>query len=319
MVAVLSSKENKSSERRLTDYLKKQGLDVWSSWTDTQAGDAPGQFEQMLEQFDVIVLLLSPKDLTNNRIRKFYATAYDRQKPIVLFLTGKFDDNLTTWFFLENHDYVNGFDVSFDKAAQALKELIDEILAEQKDETQQTKSTQAATEPKSRKTWLYVAAIAVLAVIAILVFKPNKTQTPEQQTITQDTVRTLPLQIKSSNPEDLLVGTWRLVDYSDNIPRQGQDLQQFLAVVNDLKKNFELTFYPDHTFLRKGFSPGGDKGYWSFDKQKNVIILSTVQNQPGDQLKILTLNQKQLIFEVANYDPQQGTIVVRFTLERAQN
>ena len=321
MVAIISDKRQKTTARQIAKFLEQNSHKVWELWRNKENLDPFEAIKSSVKQFSTIVLVFDQNDFYDDFIFKTYQLLFNHQKTIVLFLTSKIEQKLPYWFFLENHDYVNAFETSTDRALEALNNLIIE-LETQDNQSQKPVETSIPLHKESQKknlTWLYVT-LAVLAVIAVLlIFK----QKHVQNSTNYQKVNNLPAQTYnqpqiSSNPDKTLIGTWQLIDYKDNIPRQGQDLAAFNQQINKLKQNFRLTFNPNHTFVRIGFSAQPETGYWRIDNQTHTIILSKTPDGSGDRLKILTLTENQLIFEVASSDPQLGTIIVKFTLQKVK-
>ncbi len=321
MVAVISDKRQKTTARQIAKYLEQNSHKVWELWRNKENSDPFEAIKNKAQEFSTIVLVFDQNDFFDNFIFKTYQLLFNQQKTIVLFLTSKIEQKLPYWFFLENHDYVNGFETSTGRALEALNKLILEIESQLSDIPQNIETSPQPQQNSTRKnlTWLYVT-IAVLAIIIGFLFLKHKNQ---QNPTNYQKINDLPKQTYNqskipSNPDQTLTGTWQLTGYKDNIPRQGQDLADFNQQINKLKQNFRLTFNPNHTFVRTGFSPQPETGYWRIDNQTNTIILSKTPNGSGDRLKILTLTENQLIFEVASSDPQLGTIVVKFTLQKVK-
>ncbi len=305
MIALVSTKDNKKTAKNITSELEKNNFQVWNYWRDAPGENPKEYFKNHLEEFSAIVFILNKEAITDSLIIKLYQIAYSQQKEIILYLQTKLDHNLPNWFFLENHDWINAYDVSAETAIQGLTELLQEIT----EATNQPKIAPAFKKEervskisKNKSVLIGVGIIAIAVIILIIMLRPNKETLPT------------PGITNEKNPEQLLIGTWGLTDYKDNIPRNAQDLKAYQQAINNLKKNFRFIFYPNHTFERIGFAPQPEKGYWRLDKQNMYIYISDFKRTGEDRLKILTLNENQLIFEIATRIAPNQVSVVKFTL-----
>ncbi len=316
MIGLISIKEDKSIDKKLTNFLENNSFKIWNKWRDSTTSPFE-EFKDRANEMEAVIFIISNNSLVNPQFKKYFAFALENNLNIVLFITSKIDtNNLPNWFFLEQNDYVNSYEVNFNVAAEALKSLINEIITESKStpaNTEQHAALQTNNTKSQVNKWLIaVIVILALALIFFLVKRPS-------DIAGQGGIQVQPASGQSTGAnisEDLLLGSWTLVDYKDNIPRTGQDLQAFNNEINRLKKEFLLTFNANHTFVRRGFAPQPETGTWSLDKQTKTLILTPLNQSNGDKLKILTLTANTLIFEVASPDPALGTIIVRFTLQK---
>ena len=325
MIAIISDKQDKVLSRKLASYLESQNYSVWELWRDRGNTDPSLAIKNILDSCSLAIFIMNKTSFDNALIFNAYKSFFRASKPIILFLNAEIEESLANWYFLETHDYVKAYDTSFDKATQSLTVLLEDYLKNTSEHIE-NKAAEAKTANKQQKSRLY-AVLAVLVVLIVgyfLIKNSDKQANPGQQKQTQ-TVTTLPPfspnKIQNSLPqyaEQDIIGTWKLVDYRDNIPRSGKDLADFNQVVNNLKKSFLLIFNDNHTFVRQGFTPKAETGYWHLDKQTHTLYLTQTKNGQGDGLKILTLNKNQFIFEVASYEKQYGTVIVRFTLQKVQ-
>ncbi len=319
MIAIISDKRNKTTAHQIAKFLEQNSHKVWELWRNKENIEPFEAIKNNVNDFGLIVLVFGQDDFFNEFIFKTYQFLFNKEKQIALYLTSKIEQKLPFWYFLETHDYINGFETSTDKALAALNNLILELKTSENDDSQIAKSIETSQQSGQKKnlTWLYAAIALIVVLIGIYAFTHKK----QHNSTNNAKINNLPaqnynLQNIAINPEQALIGTWQLVDYKDNIPRQGKDLAAFTQQIQQLKQKFRLTFNPNHTFVRQGFSPQPETGYWRIDNQTHTIILSKAPNESGDRLKILTLTENQLIFEVASTDPQLGTIIVKFTLQK---
>ena len=316
MIAVVSTKENKKLNINLTKYLESNDLQTWNFWKDTSGLSPKDAYRQYLKDFSVIVFIITKDAINDNFILSLYRQAFEQDKDIILFLESRLDRNLPNWFFLENHDWVNAYEVSFDTAAGALKDLINEYQQSEQKAQKQDIAPNTTLQSNNKKTsgkqslLIIIGIIIILGIVYLLINPPGNKSTSTKPVFDTRTNQTA---------EQMLIGTWGMKDYYDDIQRSGQDLIDFKKTVANLKKNFRMTFYPNHTFTRIGFAPQQERGYWKLDEQNHYLIISDIKKTGEDRLKILTLNENQLIFEIATYPTPQKVSVVRITLYKLHN
>ncbi len=307
MIALVTTKDNKKTAKNITSELEKKNFQVWNYWRDAPGENPKEYFKNHINEFSAIVFILNKEAITDSLIVKLYQIAYNNQKEIILYLQTKLDHNLPNWFFLENHDWINAYEVSAETATKGLTELLKEILEENNNSkiihSQKQEETAASTISKNKSILIGLGIIAIAVILLVIILSPNKESAIPIPNITNE-----------KNPEQLLIGTWGLADYKDNIPRTPQDIQEFQQAINNLKRNFRFIFYPDHTFERLGFAPQPEKGRWRLDKQNMFLYISDFSKTGEDRLQILTLNENQLIFEIATRISPNQVSVVRFTL-----
>ncbi len=309
MVGIISTKEHKKSNINLTKTLENAGINTWNFWKDTTGKNPKEAFAQNLGKFKALVFIITKDSLKDSFLISLYRKAFDQGIDIILFLQTKLDNNLPNWFFLENHDWINAYDVSFDTAASALSDLLKEYLNDKGQDVKDTKSTekqdQKAKKSSRQGVLILIGVIIILGIIYLLINQPGSKS--------ESTKSIIPA-TRKANPEQMLIGTWGMKDYYDDIQRSGQDLIQYQQAIATLKKNFRMTFYPNHTFTRVGFAPKPEKGFWQLDAQNNYLIITDEKKTGEDRLKILTLTENELIFEISSYITPQKLSVVRITL-----
>ncbi len=309
MIAIISTKENKKNNISIAKHLENKGIETWNFWKDTSGLSPKEAYRQNLAQFTALIFLINKDALTDSFILSLYKQAFDQGKDIILVMQTRLDTSLPNWFFLENHDWINAYDVSFDTAVNALTDLVKEYQGEKRVNLEKSASNarQTAAQTKSRKQSLLIiiGVLIILGVLYVILNQSSNSSNRDKKIIPTG---------KKLNPEQMLIGTWALKDYYDDIQRTGKDLIDFQNAIANLKKNFRMTFYPDHTFKRVGFAPQVEKGYWSLDEQNNYLIISDLKKTGEDRLKILTLTENELIFEISSYISPQKVSVVRITL-----
>ncbi len=343
MVAIISSKENKSVAKKLINTLENHDIKVWNNYRDVPETEKQLiEFEKNLKHFQIIVFILSQSDLHNQNLLEFYKRSVIAGKNIVLYCISAFTtSDIINWFFFQSHDWIDAYNTTFEQSSQALIDLINELIHEKpvqlsQPETSQNQNSEQPQKNKSisKNTQLIIGAIILIIAVIIglkIAFSPSNSTKQNLNQITSQPANSQPQKLPSINTtkytpnspnqnlsvaEKMLIGIWRMTDYNDHIPRNKQQQQQFEKQIQALKRNFALIFYPNHTFRRFGFSPKPEFGYWSLDIQNHAIYLYTANRKGKDKLKILTLSPNKLIFEVASYIDSTHVSIIQISLKK---
>jgi len=322
MIILEYTKDDKNLVKRLASALEKKGLECWYYSRDAQGEEKDKAFANALDKADAIVFVFSFGKDKDEYLIKRYKKVFDTDKPIVFFITDKPYTSLSKWHFLNTVDWVNAYDVSFETSSEALFSLLSGVETGTESVDKEDKKQ---TDKKTKNTLTAVIAVVLVALAAYFMFRPDNSVSNDN-TGASPAVTEQPATSALSNTtagedkitEANLIGTWRLVDYKDDIPRSPEEQAQFVKTIEQLKKTFSFTFYKDHTFVRYGFNPAGDKGYWTLDPQNKALYISDTQGTGKDKLKIIKLTKDEFIFEVVSHLDNQNITIVRFHLKKAQ-
>lgn len=82
-----------------------------------------------------------------------------------------------------------------------------------------------------------------------------------------------------------LIGTWKLVDYTDDIERTKEEKKIMETNLSELKKNGLIVFSDDFSFERYGFANETEKGEWSLINN-SILELTSSESKITDTLDI---------------------------------
>ena len=98
-----------------------------------------------------------------------------------------------------------------------------------------------------------------------------------------------------TNTEDLLMGTWKMVDYQSTETVAPEQIVNYQNNVEALKRAFVLDLYDDYTFSRKGFAPNGEVGTWFLQDDGTTLMFMTPQNEQQGWLNIEDISSTELV------------------------
>jgi len=309
MVALISTKENKKDNIKLTKYLEKKNFETWNFWKDTSGLNSLEAFKKHLNNFSIIVFIITKQSIQNKLIISLYKLAFEKNKEIILFVQSKLDFNLPNWFFLENHNWINAYEVSFDTSAQGLLDLLSEYSENKISTTEGIE--QIKNKEKNKKSLYIILGIFIIIAVIYFLYQQNN---QDNRTTKNTSIEKIITKSKGKKYEELIIGTWRLKNYYDDIKRNSQELIQYQQTIESLKQTFVMTFYDNNTFIRKGFTPQEERGFWRVDEQNNYLYITDLNKTGEDRLKILTLTKDEFIFEIPVYTTSQQINIVRLSL-----
>ncbi len=99
--------------------------------------------------------------------------------------------------------------------------------------------------------------------------------------------------------EDLLIGKWKLTNYSDNIPRDEKQQKEFENGIVGLRIDLEI--FDDGTFSRMMQQPGqvgqNNIGEWYLENEDQILTMK-VEGAPLSKLLIVEANETKLVLQV---------------------
>ena len=309
-VFVGHSKEDKSIAKKLVSKLESSGIGCYVYSRDKNSGSE----EELISGCNIFILIISgyaqqSKDLINQ-----VKIAVENNCHIIPFKVGKTDNSLSTQYLFHSLEWVDAFADGFDEAFDILLEIIEEVSG---GKPLITKSKKKSSDPgegfKLQKPHL-IGIIAVFAVIIIyLVFFNNKSETTNNNsTITNNVEPPDYVDTDLKEEEKVVVGSWKMIDYEDSRIMSAEEQAVTEQNISELKKRVLLTFKPDRSFIRAGFTQQVQEGYWEYDNIKKKIYLTPANVNNREEINILKLNNKEMIFVVTEtiQNPQVGTETV---------
>ncbi len=297
MILIVFEKEDKKLAIQISNKLQNKGFNT----TFNNFSEKSEKETQNTEKIELTILIFSKKSNLSEKMIESYDLSFENQIPIIPFIISDVDLSVTMKHFLNTHDWINAFDVNTNESIEDLMILIAETKenpAEIKKE-KYTVSNEQNTGKNKKQTYTIIAVSAIFIIILAYLIFGNKNNSPLNP---------------QSNPNELIVGSWHLANYQDNMQRSRKDYIDFLRSVDQLKKNFLLKLSSDGTFEKLGFAQV-EKGDWQLDPQKQILYMWP-PNSKGkkDALHIEKLTTDTLIMSIATKVDSLTLVNTKFTL-----
>ncbi|MEA3451344.1 MAG: hypothetical protein U9Q83_05515 [Bacteroidota bacterium] len=240
------------------------------------------------ENIDTAILIFSESSNVSENIIKSYNSAFDKQLVIVPFIISKIAFSVSMKHFLNTHDWINAYNSTTKEAIDDLMILLYE-LDNNSDDTNKIANTVSqkikSTTKNKNQTYAILGVAAVFIVILGYLIFGNKNNNP--------------LNNNQATSQELIVGSWRMADYQDNMQRSQEEYVEFIKNISTLKLNFLLKFSEDGSFEKYGFQ-NPERGNWQIDIQ-NMKLYMWPNNSQGqkDMLQIEKLTADTLIMSIA--------------------
>jgi hypothetical protein len=176
-----------------------------------------------------------------------------------------------------------------------------------------------------QKSHLYILiSILSLIIIYLLFIKEDKSSSLiSDNQLTQTGKQTeVPEFVKSEIKEDekILIGAWKMTDYEDSRAMSPEERKITEQNVEQMKKQVLLTFNSNRSFTRAGFTPNLEKGFWEYDNKKHKIYLTPEKVNKKEEINILSLTEKEMIFVVTELVPDKNgkreTVTTKITFNK---
>ncbi len=271
------SKENKKTAKRLVSKLESDGYSCWINPRDLPSGVRTNDaIKQAIDESELFILIYSKYEDSSEIIIKEYETAEESEKPIIPFKVGEIPKTISNQYLFNTLDWVDAHEDGFDQAYEILLEVIEEFTDEKPIKRTQRETTNNKSDKQQKQ--YYIAAFAIFAAIIVGYFL-------------YDT-------FVKSEKEQAIVGTWKVVDYNDNLKRNKQDSALAAQNINAMMQNASVTFNDDFTFERIGFTPQPEIGQWSIEDDGSILFLEPEGGGQKDELFIKELTFSNMILSV---------------------
>jgi hypothetical protein len=307
-IIISYNKDQKNTARKLVSHLESKGYSCWLDPRDVEPGtDKIEAFKNAVEKAKLVILIFSTLADKSDDIIIQYDLAFDNDIPIIPFVVSDVEITVSMQHFLNTHDWINAHDATFDEAVSNLIDLIenDEETVIEKSSPKQKKTQQSSQlTQKQKNIAIAVISVIILIIVGIILFSDNKSDN-----VITDSEKSM---------DELIVGKWSLIDYSDNMSRTPQEIADLEQTIAGLKQTFSLIFNEDNTFERAGFQPQTEFGYWDIDEQKSLLLLSAKDNptKGTDQLQIAKITEDNLTLIVAEQIDGNQQVETKLTLQR---
>lgn len=291
MIHIIHGKEEKKIALHISQFIQTRGFKTTIDLVT----------EQNIDQVEAVVIIFSQKANTDQKIINQYDYIFENNISIIPFVISDLEMSVSMQHFLNTHDWINGFDISTREAIADLAVLLNEVIngvSETPQVAPQKTIVKKDDHENKNQTKIIIGIIVFFAVILLFfIFGGNK------KTI-----------LPNSKTDNLIIGSWKLDKYEDNMPRSVSDQADFINSVAALKQNFLLVFNENQTFEKYGFSQT-ETGSWQLDLQNMVLYMWPPGSEDyKDVLKIEKLTQDTLIMTIATQIDSLTLINTKFTL-----
>lgn len=155
----------------------------------------------------------------------------------------------------------------------------------------------------------------VVILLAVIMFRPNASDPGAQN----KSLNTVDLNSNIRTSENPLIGTWRMESYVDNQFRANkQDSINHQESVEALVRVAQLVFTADRKFVRTGFTPNPERGYWEYDPSSHYLKMQPEGDTKFDQVQLQELNDQRMIIVVSE-KVDNLDIITKLTFRKVSN
>ncbi len=318
--------DGKSTAEKLLQILKQNNFGVTTGASALSDGDIP----------ELVIAVFSPKADTNSAFMSALDYCQEKDINVVPFVTCKMDTSATQQYFLNDHVWIDNFETVFSSASADLLDLLTKNygdladrkrLKKEKESKKQRRSVSAAkssakSAPKGDgsketlyKNICYMLGAVVVILLAITMFRPNASDPGASN----KSLNTVDLNSNIRTSENPLIGTWRMESYADNQFRANlQDSIDHQAAVDQLISVASLVFTADRKFVRTGFTPNPERGYWEYDPSSHYLKMQPEGDTKFDQVQLQELNDQKMIIVVSE-KVDNLDIITKITFRKVSN
>jgi hypothetical protein len=294
MVLLIHEKEDKKLAIKISKRLESSGFKCTLDNVETIKQNSE------LPPIETAIMIFSQKSNLSEKIMEEYEEIFENEIPLIPYVVTDVELSVAMQHFLNSHDWINAFDISTDEAIKDLSILVNEnINGVSEAPTSKKKKVVAAKSTNKNQTYAIIGISAVfILILGFFIFGNNNNN---------------PLSSDSS-PDELIMGSWKMANYQDNMPRQPNEYADFITNITALKQNFLLKLNEDNSFNKYGFSQN-ETGNWQLDPQNMVLYMwPPGSDDHKDMLQIEKLSADSLIMSIATQVDSVTQIITRFTL-----
>ncbi len=299
-IFVSNSKDDKSLSKKLVSKLESEGYSCYVLPRDENSGKS----DDLISKSKIFVLILSGGAENSKQVAEQLKSAVNHNCNIIPFKAGKIDDNLGMQYMLQELEWVDAYGDGFDEAYDILLEIIEE-LSDGKKVKPIKKSSSDNNGFELKKSHLYgIIAVLSLALIYFTVFNKSESENVLSDKNANNVVQTdntvVPdvVNEKLKPEEQKIVGSWRMTGYEDSRNMTSEERRLTEQNIEQMKQSVLLTYNPDRSFVRIGFTPQAQKGYWEYDATKKKIYLIPEGTNKKEEINIINLTDKEMTFVV---------------------
>jgi len=299
-IFVSNSKEDKSISKKLVSKLESEGYSCYVLPRDENSGKT----DDLISKSRIFILVLSDKAANSKQIIEQLKSAVNHNCDIIPFKAGKINDSLGMQYMLHELEWVDAYGDGFDEAYEILLEIIEEFTDGKK--IKSVKKNNAVSSDSNfefKKSYLF-GIIAVLLAVLVYVLFYNNSESVSSEVNKNNTVQTNNTVVpdvvneKIKPEEQKIVGSWKMTGYEDSRNMTSEERRLTEQNIEQMKQSVLLTYNSDRSFVRIGFTPQAQKGYWEYDALKKKIYLIPEGTNKKEEINIINLTDKEMTFVV---------------------
>ena len=318
--------DGKSTAEKLAQVLKNNNFAVTTGVNSLSANELP----------EVVIAVFSPKADTNPTFINVLDVCQEKDVTVVPFVTSNMDSTATQRYFLNDHVWIDNCETVFSSASEDLIDLLTKNYGDLADrkrlkkEKEQKKQRRSANVSKSAvnksskgdgskeslyKNISFMLGAVVVILLAILMLQPKSSEPGAQN----KSLNAVDLNANIRNSENPLIGTWKITAYVDNQFRATlEDSINAQQAIQDLLNVGQLQFTADRRFVRTGFTPQPERGYWEYDPSSHYLKMQPEGDTKFDQVQLQELNDQKMIIVVSE-KVDNLDIITKLTFTKVSN
>ena len=317
--------DGKPTAEKLAQILKQKNFGVSTNASQISDNDLP----------ELVIAVFSPKADTNPAFISALDFCQEKDLNLVPFVTCKMDTSATQQYFLNDHVWIDNFETVFSSASEDLLDLLTKNysdladrkrLKKEKENKKQRRAAVAKTASKPTtqanggketmyKNICYMLGAVVVILLAIIMFRPDASDPGSSN----KSLNEVDLSSNIRTSENPLIGTWRMESYADNQFRANkQDSIDHQMAVDNLIQVASLQFTADRHFVRTGFAPNAERGYWEYDPSSHYLKMQPEGDSKFDQVQLQELNDQKMIIVVSE-KVDNLDIITKITFKKVSN
>ncbi len=323
-VFVSHTKNDKNFAKKLVSKLESSGVKCLIGSRDKSSGG----INELIEKSNIFILILSKSVQNSKEIIEQLKFAYDNNCHIIPVKTENIDTgSMSIQYFLHTLEWVDVHEDGFKESFEILLEIIEEISGNKvKKQNKVSKPSASDNNFTIKPSFLYAIIILLSLAVLYLLFFNNSNKNSiisnnKKETRNENIVSTPPdfVNSKINSDEQKIIGIWKMVDYEDSRILSAEEKKLTEQNVEALKKRVLLTFSEDRSFKRAGFTPQVQNGYWEYDNKKRKIFLTPANTNKKEEINILSLTDKEMIFvvtELINEGSKTQTVTTKIIFNK---
>lgn len=293
---------------------------------------------------DLVIAVFASDSESDSNMIKVLGGCSERNISVVPFVSCDMAKTVSQNYFLDEHVWIDNNSGNFEESVSNLVDLLKNNYSElskrtpkkvqenkqsnnkKTKETASNNSSDLDNKVKLYKNLLYLFGAIIIVLVFILINGGLNQTNREADNYRANSaagngvnnIAKIQLSDDLKGSEKVLVGTWKMSNYSDNRYRATrQDSLELQALVNALISRAQLVFNPDKTFRRIGFSDTDETGVWEYDPSAKYLKLQPTNVNQYDVVQIQELNDNRLIIVVQEkVDGKDVFTQISFTKER---